>query len=128
MRAMVKRSRRSLEIYLRLHGYGKRRASIDVGMGQCDEAQLKFAPAIELNSQIGDWQHWGETMAASAQAAYFLGDFHLGFKTWSDFYNRANSRGDDLQKAWGLNGRAKDIYGLVGTGTRKSRLDCSTNR
>ncbi len=83
-----------------------------IGMGQCDKAQLEFAQAIELNSQIGDWQHWGETMAASAQAAYFLGDFQLGFDTWSDFYNRANSRGDDLQKAWGLNGRAEGLLRL----------------
>jgi hypothetical protein len=85
-----------------------------LAMGKCDEAQSRFEPAIELCKQIGDWQHWGESMASSAQAAYFRGDFLRGFETWSDLYDRAKSRGDDLQKAWGLNGRAEGFLRLGG--------------
>lgn len=53
-------------------------------------------------------------MASSAQAAYFSGDFQRGFETWSDLCDRAKSRGDDLQKAWGLNGRAEGFLRLGG--------------
>jgi class 3 adenylate cyclase len=84
-----------------------------LAMGNCDEAQSRFEPAIELWNRIGDWQHWGETMALSAQAAYFRGDFRRGFETWSGLYERADARGDDLQKAWGLNGRAEGFLRLA---------------
>ena len=80
-----------------------------LGMGLCDEAHAKFWPAIEICERIGDWQHWGEIMAANAQAAYLGGDFVLGLQTWTKLYDKANSRGDDLQKAWGLNGRAEGL-------------------
>jgi tetratricopeptide (TPR) repeat protein len=85
-----------------------------LAMGNCDEAQSRFEPAIKMWSRIGDWQRWGDTMASSAQAAYFRGDFHRGFETWSDLYERASSRGDDLQKAWSLNGRAEGFLRLAG--------------
>ena len=85
-----------------------------LAMGHCDEAQSRFEPSIELWKRIGDWQHWGETMALSAQAAYFRGDFPRGFETWSDLYDRADAHGDDLQKAWGLNGRAEGFLRLAG--------------
>lgn len=78
-----------------------------LGIGKCPEAQARFEPAIEICAGIGDWQHWGEAMAASAQAAYFAGDFRRGLDTWTDLYERAQSRGDRLQLAWGLNGRAE---------------------
>lgn len=85
-----------------------------LAMGKCEEAQSRFEPAIELCNRIGDWQRWGEMMATSAQAAYFRGEFQRGFETWNDLYDRASSRGDDLQKAWGLNGRAEGLLRLGG--------------
>jgi tetratricopeptide (TPR) repeat protein len=78
-----------------------------LGMGSCTEAQQNFWPAIEICQRIGDWQHWGETMAASAQASYLGGDFVLGLQTWTKLFDKAKERGDDLQRAWGLNGRAE---------------------
>jgi class 3 adenylate cyclase/tetratricopeptide (TPR) repeat protein len=87
-----------------------------LGLGQCEEAQSRFEKAIAICQRIGDWQHWGESMAASAQAAYYRGDFQRGLETWSDLHDRAKSRDDDLQKAWGLNGCAEGHLRLGGNG------------
>jgi class 3 adenylate cyclase/tetratricopeptide (TPR) repeat protein len=85
-----------------------------LGIGQCREANVRFEQAIELCRRTGDWQHWGELMAASAQAFYYTGDLAGGLQTWSRLLDKATSRGDDLQRAWGCNGRAEGILRLGG--------------
>ena len=78
-----------------------------LGIGQLDAAQGLLDDAAQRYRQMGDWQHWGEAMAAGAQAAYFCGQFQRGQAMWAELYERANRRGDMLQVAWGLNGRAE---------------------
>ena len=57
--------------------------------------------------RLGDRQHWGEVIAAGAQGAYFRGQFQQGLEMWTELYEQASQRGDSLQMAWGLNGRAE---------------------
>lgn len=90
-----------------------------LGLGKCHQARTRFAAAIEICERIGDWQHWGETMAASAQACYYCGESELGLTTWRELFDKASSRGDDLQRAWGLNGQAEGLLRLGG----KDRAD-----
>ena len=45
-----------------------------LGLGQFDQASERFEKAIDGYRRLGDWQHWGENVAAHAQAAYYCGD------------------------------------------------------
>ncbi len=79
------------------------------GIGQLEAAEKSFAEAIDISRRLGDWTHWGETVAAAAQAAYYLGHFERGRQAWSELYEQAKKRGDELQAAWGLNGRSEAL-------------------
>ncbi|MBM4089269.1 MAG: hypothetical protein FJ276_07550 [Planctomycetes bacterium] len=83
-----------------------------VGLGALDAAGECFQRAIEIFVRLGDWQHWGESVAALAQAAYFRGEFQTGLALWTELHTRARQRGDELQQAWGLNGRAEGLLRL----------------
>jgi class 3 adenylate cyclase/tetratricopeptide (TPR) repeat protein len=87
-----------------------------LGMAELASSRASFARAIEIYERIGDWQHWGENVAAAAQAAYFQGDVPLGEQTWQRLFDRAKTRGDELQMAWGLNGRAEALLRRGGSG------------
>ena len=54
--------------------------------------------------------------AAAAQVAYNQGKFRAGLEMWTDLYDRASTRGDDLQRAWGLNGRSEALLKRGGEG------------
>jgi class 3 adenylate cyclase/tetratricopeptide (TPR) repeat protein len=84
-----------------------------LGRGEAAQAQDALRQAIAVYSRLGDWQHWGECMAMTAQASYVMGDFRRGLDLWTEFYATARTRGDHLQQAWGLNGQAE---GLLRTG------------
>ncbi len=55
-------------------------------------------------------------MAAMAQATYYRGHLRRGLELWSQVYSTAKDRGDELQEAWGLNGRAEGLLKLGGEG------------
>ena len=84
-----------------------------LGMGDAAAAKNALRESIDIHRQMRDWQHWGECVAMTAQAAYYAGDFSHGLELWTELYNTARSRGDRLQQAWGLNGQAE---GLLKTG------------
>ena len=84
-----------------------------LGMGQSAEADAALAKAVELFRRLGDWQHWGECMAMTGQAAYAAGDFRRGLEVWTELYHVTANRGDRLQEGWTFNGRAE---GLLKTG------------
>lgn len=86
----------------------------NLGIGACTEAQSRFEQALAICERIGDWQHWGETMAPHAQAAYYCGDFQLGLDRWTELHKRAQERGDNLQRSWGCNGLAEGLLRLGG--------------
>lgn len=87
-----------------------------LGLGQFDEASRQFEKAIDGYRRLGDWQHWGENVAAHAQSAYFHGDIPRGEELWNELYAKALERGDELQLAWGLNGRAEGLLKRGGEG------------
>ena len=87
-----------------------------LGLGQFDQASERFEKAIDGYRRLGDWQHWGENVAAHAQAAYYCGDIPRGEAAWNSVYVKALERGDELQLAWGLNGRAEGLLRRGGEG------------
>ena len=56
----------------------------------------------------------GRIDGGNAQASYYSGDLAGGLQTWSKLLEKAKARGDDLQRAWGCNGRAEGILRLGG--------------
>ena len=87
-----------------------------LGLAKLEQAQQTLQQAIEINQRLGDWQHWGECTAAGAQVAYNQGQLNAGLQMWNDVYDRATMRGDDLQRAWGLNGRSEALLKGGGEG------------
>ena len=83
-----------------------------VGVGDFDRAEQGLIEAIEICERLGDWQHWGENQAALAQLAYYRGDARAGFERWNALHKKAVERGDQLQQAWGLNGRSEGLLRL----------------
>jgi class 3 adenylate cyclase/tetratricopeptide (TPR) repeat protein len=86
-----------------------------IGMGETGDARKSLQQAVAIHRELGDWQHWGESMAMLAQANYCAGDFRRGLQLWTEVYATARSRGDRLQQAWGLNGQAEGILRTGGT-------------
>lgn len=87
-----------------------------LGLANLKQAERTLLQAIDINQRLGDWQHWGECAAAAAQVAYNQGKFRVGLKMWTDLFDRASTRGDDLQRAWGLNGRSEALLKCGGEG------------
>jgi tetratricopeptide (TPR) repeat protein len=83
-----------------------------VGVGDFGRAENGLAEAIEICERLGDWQHWGENQASLAQVAYYQGAAKSGFDLWSALHEVATGRGDQLQQAWGLNGRSEGLLRL----------------
>jgi tetratricopeptide (TPR) repeat protein len=75
-----------------------------LGLGQLDTALDCFSKAATVYRQIGDWTHWGETVAAAAQAQYHRGSVAIGTAQWQELHDVSIHRGDVLQQAWALNG------------------------
>ncbi len=80
-----------------------------LGVGQAKAALADLEEAIAISRRLGDWRRWGESMATLAQGAYYCGDIARGWETWNELRLTAESRGDDLQRAWGLNGCAEGL-------------------
>ncbi len=80
-----------------------------LGVGQAKSALADLEEAIALAHRLGDWRRWGETMATLAQGAYYCGEIQRGRETWNALRLAAAARGDDLQRAWGLNGSADGL-------------------
>jgi tetratricopeptide (TPR) repeat protein len=78
-----------------------------LGQGRFEAATGQFELALDACRRLGDWQHWGEIMACRAQMAYYQGQLELGESIWIELFETARKRGDELQRAWGLNGRAE---------------------
>jgi tetratricopeptide (TPR) repeat protein len=96
----------------------------NLGMGRLEEAQRPFTQAFQITEQIGDWQHWGTILAADAQAEYYAGKTIQGRLKWCELHSKATSRGDELQQAWGLNGRAEAHLRLGGDGHAEQAVEC----
>ena len=94
-----------------------------LGLANLEQSQRTLLQAIDINQRLGDWQHWGECVAAAAQVAYNQGKFRVGLEMWTDLYDRASTRGDDLQRAWGLNGRSEALLKRGGEGHADQAVD-----
>jgi tetratricopeptide (TPR) repeat protein len=61
-------------------------------------------------------------MAALAQTHYFRGDVERGLALWSQLGDEAATRGDQLQRAWGLNGKSEGLLKLAGDGAAETAI------
>jgi class 3 adenylate cyclase/tetratricopeptide (TPR) repeat protein len=82
-------------------------AVYDMGTGKWEEVSAALEEAIALFRRLGDHSHVGECLAVLGAAAYAQGDAARGVEVWSQVHTAARERGDRLQQAWGLNGRAE---------------------
>jgi class 3 adenylate cyclase/tetratricopeptide (TPR) repeat protein len=94
-----------------------------IGAGRITESEVELEEAVDICEQLGDWQHWGENKAVLAQAAYFRGDFQQGQRLWTELYDAAAARGDQLQQAWGYNGRSEGLLKFGREGSAEQAVE-----
>ncbi|GIW78338.1 MAG: hypothetical protein KatS3mg105_0145 [Gemmatales bacterium] len=78
-----------------------------IGIGDWSRMHTDLNEAISIFEKLGDQPHRGECLAVKAQAKYMEGDFQEGLRLWREVFHSAQTRGDFLQVAWGMNGQAE---------------------
>ncbi len=81
-------------------------ALFSAGMGRWQVALVALEQAVDINTRVGAWQRWGETMAILSQVKYYQGDLVGNDQVCEKISYVAQRNGNSLQEAWGIEGQA----------------------
>jgi tetratricopeptide (TPR) repeat protein len=81
-------------------------ALYSAGMGRWELALEALEQAVDINTRVGAWQRWGETVAILSQVKYYQGDLVGNAEVCEQLSQVAHRNGNAMQKAWGIEGQA----------------------
>lgn len=77
-----------------------------LGVGQWDEAEQALTQAIGITERLGDRRLWGECVVILSQVMQYSGQFERSKELTDMLEAAALQSGNDLHRAWGMEGRA----------------------
>jgi len=81
-----------------------------IGIGKWDESERAFLQALEIFDRLGDRRYQALTLNILGFLSYFQGRFEHSLKLYARIYNEGQATNHVEHQAWGLNGRAMNLF------------------